>query len=147
MEKVTEEYIWRMTGCWFAVQLCRGHRDKQPHGLKKKNKTKQKKVCVSRIGLPEGQEAANTWGWRGREKRSLKHHSSAARITLICKWRDNPAAAYEYFRDLKGPSVPRLLALSLSLSLSLTHTLTHSHTHPHTHTHAQKKKYRFVPPR
>lgn len=47
---------------------------------------------------------------------------------------DNPAMAYEYFKDLKGPSVPKLLASTQAISLSLTHT--------HTLT-----KYVFLPPR
>lgn len=38
---------------------------------------------------------------------------------------DNPAMAYEYFKDLKGPSVPKLLASTQAISLSYTHT--HSH--------------------
>lgn len=39
-----------MTG-WFAVQLRRGHRDKQLHGLKK---NKKKSVCDRAAGGPRG---------------------------------------------------------------------------------------------
>lgn len=55
---------------------------------------------------------------------------------------DNPAVAYEYFSDLEGLSLPKLLASIYRIHPSLSLTLTRMRAH----TPRRKHKIRFFAP-